>query len=239
MRRIRAAAVTVAVAVTVTVAALSPVGAAAADPVGGFAAVPDVIAGTSPDGLGIWSVRYQRVEGGDPAIAKAINDVIDAEARGQVATYEPSASKTHKWTFNSTGTLSFRSITASELFVGDYSTDMPNMPFRAVATRVFDTRSGILLSWDNLFVDKQAGLLRLSDQTKEILPTVYAAPRAGWQFGDEIAPVDANFKYWIPAARGIELHFPDYQFGRGLPVVTVPWAKIIDLIAPEFVAIAG
>lgn len=205
---------------------------------GGYAAIPDVIAGTSPDHLGTWEVRYQRVAGGDENVAAAINDVIDAEARGQVATYEPSASKTVAWTFNSTGTLSFRPITVSELFVGEYNTDMPNMPFHAVATRVFDKRSGILITWDNLFVDKPAGLARLAEQTKQILPTEYAPPRQGtWQFGNEVAPLDINFKYWIPTADGIELHFGDYQFGRGLAVITVPWARVADLIAPEFAAI--
>jgi hypothetical protein len=39
------------------------------------------------------------------------------------------------------------------------------------------------------------------------------------------------------AAMGIELHFPDYQFGRGLKVITVPWASTVDLIAPEFLPI--
>lgn len=170
--------------------------------------------------------------------ADAINDIIDAEARGQVATYEPSATKTHNWTFNSTGTLLVRPVTVSELFVGEYNTDMPNMPFHAVATRVFDTRSGILIDWDNLFTDKRAGLARLAEQTTQILPTVYAAPRpGGWQFGNEVAPIDVNFKYWLPTAAGIELHFPDYQFGRGLPVITVPWARVADLIAPEFAAL--
>lgn len=214
-----------------------PAVSAEPDAVGGYAATPDVIAGTSADRLGTWEVRYQRLAGGDENVAAAINDVIDAEARGQVATYEPSASKTMPWTFNSTGTLSFRPITVSELFVGEYNTDMPNMPFHAVATRVFDKRSGILISWDNLFVDKRAGLTRLAEQTKQILPTEYASPRQGWQFGNEVAPLDINFKYWIPTAEGIELHFPDYQFGRGFAVITVPWARVADLIAPEFAAI--
>ncbi|MGV0741314.1 DUF3298 domain-containing protein [Mycolicibacterium sp. XJ870] len=207
----------------------------------GFAAAPDVISGRSPDGLGDWTVRYQRVIGGDPAIAGRINEVIDAEARGQVATYEPSATKTQPWTFESDGVVAFRPITVSALFTGEYRTDMPNMPFHAVATRVFDTRSGILISWDNLFTDKQQGLARLSEQTKAILPTVYAPPRSPgvWQFGSEIAPIEDNFRYWIPTAEGIELHFTDWQFARGLPVITVPWGAVEDLIAPQFRPITG
>ncbi|WP_286134992.1 RsiV family protein [Mycobacterium sp. UM_Kg1] len=217
----------------------APVAGAEPESAGGYLAVPAAIAGQSPDRLGVWEVQYQRLAGGDANVVEAINAVIDAEARGQVATYEPSATKTMPWSFNSTGTLSFRPITVSALFLGEYDTEMPNMPFHAVATRVFDKRSGILITWDNLFVDKAAGLARLAEATKQILPTRYAPPRQGWQFGNEVAPIDLNFKYWIPTADGIELHFPDYQFGRGLPVITVPWPRVAELIAPEFAAITG
>ncbi len=220
----------------------SGVATAAPDsPCAAYAPVADSIAGRSPDGLGNWDVRYERVGAGDPLIADAINGVIDAEARGQVATYEPSATKTNPWTLNIDGHVIKRPVTISTLFTGEYNTDQPNMPFRAVATRVFDCRSGILIDWDNLFTDRNAGLARLAEETKRIIPTVYAPPsRPGvWQFGSEVAPVDANFRYWLPTDQGIELHFPDWQFGRGLPVITVDWAVVRDLIAPEFQAITG
>ncbi|BBZ00590.1 hypothetical protein MCHIJ_00270 [Mycolicibacterium chitae] len=206
-----------------------------------FHPVGETITGVSPDQLGHWTVRYQRVAGGNPAIADAINGVIDAEARGQVATYEPSASKTTAWTLDVDGKVLQRPVTISTVFTGEYGTDLPNMPIHAVATRVFDCRSGILIDWDNLFVDKKAGLARLSEQTAKILPTVYAPPSnpGRWQFGSEIAPVDANYRYWVPTGQGIELHFPDGQFGRGVAVITVPWPELRDLIAPEFQAIAG
>lgn len=225
----------------VSILGAGAVSAAPESPCAPYAPIVDTIAGTSPDQLGDWVVRYERVRAGDPAIADAINQVIDAEARGQVATYEPSATKTNPWTLNIDGHVVKRPVTISALFTGEYNTDQPNMPFNAVATRVFDCRSGILIDWDNLFTDKNAGLARLAEQTKRILPTVYAAPsRPGvWQFGSEVAPVDDNFRYWIPTDQGIELHFPDWQFGRGLPVITVGWAAVRDLIAPEFQAITG
>ena len=214
---------------------------AVAEPGGAWFPVGAVIAGESPDQLGDWIVRYERLGGPDPVMVHRINEVIDAEARGQVATYEPSATKTHPWTLDVNGALTFREITVSALFTGEYDTDLPNMPIHTVGTRVFDNRSGILIDWDNLFVDKSAGLARLSELTKTILPTVYAPPRRPgvWQFGSEIAPVDDNFRFWIPTAGGIELHFPDGQFGRGTAVITVPWAGVADLIAPEFAPITA
>ncbi len=202
---------------------------AAAEPSGvnpGYAAAPALIEGSSPDGLGDWRVDYQRVIGGDPVIADRINEIIDAEARGQVATYEPSATKTNPWTLDIEGKLQFAPMTASALFRGVFDTNLSNMPIETLATRVFDTRSGILLSWDNLFLDKQAGLNRLSAVTKAAMP--------GRQWGSEVAPVDDNFRYWLPTDDGIDLHFPPGQFGRGVTVVSVPGAAIADLIAPVF-----
>lgn len=225
----------------VAIATSGAVSAAPDSPCAAYSSVAESIVGTSPDSLGDWDIRYERVGGGNPVIADAITGVIDAEARGQVATYEPSATKTNPWTLNIGGRVIKRPVTISTLFTGQYNTDQPNMPIHTVATRVFDCRSGILIDWDNLFTDKNAGLARLSEQTKRIIPTVYEPPaRPGiWQFGSEIAPVEANYRYWIPTADGIELHFPDWQFGRGLPVITVGWTAVRDLIAPEFQAITG
>lgn len=228
------------IASVVAAIALPAVNFAWAEPVPNelsFTAVPGVVAGTSPDGLGTWSVHYQRIDGANPDTAAAINAGIDAEAMGQVQHQTWDASTRRPWTFDAGGTACFRPMTISELFIGQYNTDEPNMPIRTVATVVFDNRSGILITWDNLFRDKSAGLTRLSEQTAAILPTVYPQRHPGeWQ-QSAFAPIDINFKYWIPTAQGIELHFPDYQFGRGLKVITVPWARVEDLVAPDFLPV--
>jgi hypothetical protein len=203
-----------------------------------YTVVPDLLAGGSPNGLGNWTVQYERIAGGDPEITDAINGILEDEARGQGWLYVASASKNHQWTFHTTGTLYFRPTTISEIFLGEYNTDMPNMPFQTVATRVFDARSGIQIVWENLFRDERDGLTRLSELTKAILPAVYPPPPGGWgQYSAGMAPVDINFKYWVPSTAGVELHFPDYQFGRGLHTITIPWARVSDLFAPEFLPI--
>ncbi|MFA4081385.1 DUF3298 domain-containing protein [Mycobacteroides salmoniphilum] len=241
--KIRIARPATAVASAVAVLMLAVGAVAWADPVSNgvsYGVVSDDIVGTSWNGLGNWSVRYQRIDGGNPDVTAAINDAIDNVTREQVQTYEWRPSTTHHWTFDSVGTLSFRPITISALFTGEYNTDLPNMPFHTVSTQVFDSRSGIPITWDNLFRDKSAGLTRLSEQTAVILPTTYPPPRPGaWRYGGGMAPIDINFKYWIPTTQGIELHFPDFQFGRGLKVITVPWAKVADLLTPTFLPIMG
>lgn len=207
-----------------------------------YIVVPDVLAGGSPNGLGDWTVNYEKTAGGNPEITDAINKILDDEANGQVWTYVASSSKTSPWTFHTQGRLTFRPVTISALYLGQYNAvQLPNMPVHTVATRVFDSRSGIQIVWDNLFVDKQAGLARLSDLTKKILPATYPAPpQGGWaEYGAAMAPMERNFQFWVPTNTGIELHFPDRQFGRGLRVITIPWPAVGDLIAPEFTAITS
>ena len=76
-------------------------------------------------------------------------------------------------------------------------------------------------------------------------PTVAVASVASptelrtWRRSGQFAPVDVNFKYWIPTREGVALQIPEVQFGRGLKVVIVPWSAISDLIAPEFLPITG
>lgn len=206
-----------------------------------YTVIPARLAGTSPNDLGTWTVDYERLAGGDAAVTDPINQILDDEAAGQVATYVASSSHNTAWTFHTQGRLLFRPVTISALFLGEYNAfELPNMPFQTVATRVFDARSGIQIVWENLFADKQAGLVRLSEQTKKILPTAYPAPLGGWaEYGPNMAPLERNFRAWVPTTAGIELHFPDRQFGRGLHVITVPWSAVIDLIAPNFVPITS
>lgn len=206
----------------------------------GFAPVPSVISGNSPDQLGAWTVHYQRVAGGDEAMASQLNDHLDAEANREVQQATWDGSTKHPWTYDSNGILQVGAMTVSELFVSQYNTSEPHMPVQSVASVVCDSRSGAIITWDNLFVDQQAGLARLSDATGAALAAV--APRnhvRDWRRQGQFAPVDINFKAWMPTAQGIELHFPEYQYGAGLKAVTVPWAKVADLIAPEFAPIMG
>jgi hypothetical protein len=224
----------------ITVAWVAIPGAAPSAHAAGFIGAPSVISGTSPDQLGTWTVHYQRVDGGDPALAGQINDRLDAEATREVQQATWDGSTKRPWTFDADGTLHVGPMTVSEVFVGQYNTNEPRMPIQSVASIVCDSRSGAPITWDNLFVDKQAGLTRLGDATAAALADVAPPDHVrDWRRQGQFAPVDINFKAWIPTASGIELHFPEFQFGGGLKVVTVPWAPLADQISPEFTPIIG
>jgi hypothetical protein len=234
--RLRISLLAAVAAVTVTSVAVpeaEPIAHAA-----GFLAAPSVISGNSPDQLGTWTVHYQRVDGGDPVLADQINDRLDAEANREVQQATWDGSTRRPWTFDAEGTLHVRPMTVSEVFVGQYNTDEPHMPIQSVASIVCDSRGGVPITWDNLFVDKQAGLTRLGDATAAALAAVARPDHVrDWRRQGQFAPVDINFKAWIPTPQGIELHFPEFQFGGGLKMVTVPWATVADQIRPEFAPI--
>jgi hypothetical protein len=224
----------------ITVAWVAVPGADPSAHAAGFIGAPSGISGTSPDQLGTWTVHYQRVDGGDPVLAGQINDRLDAEANREVQQATWDGSTRRPWTFDADGTLHAGPMTVSEVFVGQYNTNEPRMPIQSVASIVCDSRSGVPITWDNLFVDKAAGLTRLGDATAAALSDVAPPDNIrDWRRQGQFAPVDINFKAWIPTASGIELHYPEFQFGGGLKVVTVPWARLADQIRPEFTPIMG
>ncbi|MGA5544562.1 DUF3298 domain-containing protein [Mycobacterium sp. NPDC051198] len=210
------------------------VNAAGAEPAGNTDAL---ISGKSPDGLGTWTVHYQHFDGTSP-VASIINDRIDDEANREVQQATWNGSTRRPWTFDATGTMNVRPTTVSEIFVGQYNTDEPNMPMQSLGSVVCDSRSGAVITWDNLFQDKTSGLIRLSAEVEaRLAPTASPNELRDWRRSGQFAPIDVNFKYWVATPQGIELHFPPLQFGGGLKIVTVPWASMSDQITPEFAAI--
>ena len=79
-------------------------------------------------------------------------------------------------------------------------------PTTYIGTVVIDSRTAKPITLADLFSDEQAGLQRLSEQTK-------------------LEPVETSFADWIPTADGIEIH-------RLPQTLTVPWSALNDVLAP-------
>ncbi|MGZ8748198.1 MAG: DUF3298 domain-containing protein [Mycobacterium sp.] len=133
-----------------------------------------------------------------------------------------------------TGHVSFQGIAVAQIIYG--SLGFGAHPTSYIGTIVIDTRSTDPIMLTDLFVDPQAGLNRLAEQTRSILAA------DGLEVGaDEpgIAPVAENFANRIPTREGLEFHFSEYQFGPRLPaVVTVPWTALTPMMAPALADIA-
>jgi hypothetical protein len=195
------------------------------------------IDGYSADGLGTWKATRYELLGGDPAVSRAFNDASQAVARDQLARAVHGAREgTTPWSFEANGQVTFRSVVIAQVITS--ALYFGAQPSSEAGTVVIDSRNAQPVTIGDVFADERAGLDRLSQQTKVILPKVN-----GWNgtMADEPgnAPLRENFANWVPSADGMELHFPAHQFGIGVAeTITVPWANVTDLLAPNMVDIA-
>lgn len=215
-------------------AALVAAGATLADTGTSYVATYDV--STTVIDLGArWHVNVGQLSGGNDAVATAFNNASVASGRTMGSLLDGDDVDRDHATFDSTPTVSFRPTAVVQVLHGAYYHQGAAHPLNYVTTIVIDTRTATPITLDDLFVDTQAGLRRLCEQTKKIWPTVYGRPMSD-EPGN--APAEKNFHNWAPTAAGLEIHFEDYQFGHGQPVITIPWSQFADLLAPDMRVLA-
>jgi hypothetical protein len=195
------------------------------------------IDGFSPDGLGTWKASRVQLLGGDSAVTRAFNDASQAVLRGQLARAIAGAREgSTPWMFESNGQVTFRRVVIAQVITSAFY--FGAHPSSEAGTVVIDSRTARPVTLADVFRDERAGLKRLSQQTKMILPKVN-----GWNGvmpdAPGNAPVRENFANWAPTADGMELHFAPNQFGLGLAeTIVVPWSQLTDLLAPNMADIA-
>lgn len=177
-----------------------------------------------------WTLSVDLISGGDSRVTQAFNDGVQAIANKQLESYR-TGDTVPNWNFQTTPTIYFGGASVAEVIEGVFMGKGAAHPLNSVGTVVIDSRTGKSLTLGDLFTDKQAGLNRLSEQTKKIFPTQYDHS-ISLENDPGAAPTDENFANWIPTPSGLELHFADYQFGHGLPRITVPWDALTDVLAP-------
>lgn len=184
------------------------------------------------DGKGRWTLVVDTITGGDPRVASAFNSAVHASAAGQLGPVKGDADPDGTWTFETQPQIYFGGASVSELISGLYVHVPSAHPTSSISTVVIDSRTAKPITLADLFTDKQAGLNRLSDQTKALLPAVSGVGPTPMPDEPGNAPTEANFANWIPTPEGLELHFADYQFFHGTPTITVPWSALDGLLAP-------
>ncbi|MGW6377664.1 RsiV family protein [Rhodococcus sp. NPDC055112] len=177
-----------------------------------------------------YDVTLPRIEGGNPAVIAEFNESVAAALQDQID--GPGDER-----FTLEGREAFARIggrVVSGLLVTSWNANPPGAhPTPLVATVVVGVDDAQPITLAALFPDLQAGLNRLSEESARLLP----ATAAGEEFEREgIAPTELNFANWLPTPAGMEIHFSDYQVGPhaiGLVVITVPWDRLADVVAPE------
>ncbi|WP_445166382.1 RsiV family protein [Mycolicibacterium sp. Dal123E01] len=191
------------------------------------------------DGKGRWTLVVDTITGGDPQVAGAFNSAVHSSASGQLDPVKRAAGSDGTWTFDTQPQIYFGGASVSELISGLFSPALAAHPTSIVSTVVIDSRSAKPITLGDLFTDKQAGLNKLSEQTKALLPGLSGVGPTPMPDAPGNAPTEANFANWIPTPEGVEIHFADYQFFHGTPVITVPWSALDGLLAPGMDALRG
>lgn len=187
---------------------------------------------------GSWHVTVGQIADGNNAVAKAFNDASMASGRTMAAMLDADNVIRTDADFDAQPAVSFRPTAVAQVLTGVYFWRHAAHPLDYVTTIVIDSRTARPIALEDLFTDTQAGLNRLSEQTKRLLPAAYGRASAPDGNLPGNAPIAKNFHNWIPTAKGLEIHFEDYQFAHGLPVITVPWIELTDVLAPNMQILA-
>ena len=180
---------------------------------------------------------HDTVSGGDPKVAEAFNHAVHAAAQRLLDDATRGAKPQSQWTFETSPQIFFTAASISALISGTYNDETAAHPVGSVINVVIDSRSATPITLRELFTDDQAGLNRISEQTKLLLPPAMGATATPMPNIPGNKPLLENFDNWIPTPAGLEIHFADYEFIHGTPVITVPWAAIDDLLAPGMEAL--
>lgn len=212
-------------------AAITTPGVALGD--GGTSSGATYAVSTTPIDIGgSWHLTVGQIAGGKDAVATAFNNASIASGRTMAAMLDADKVFRADADFDAQPAVSFRPTAVAQVLTGVYFWHRAAHPLDFVTTIVIDSRTARPITLEELFTYTPAGLTRLSEQTKRLLPAVYG--RGSAPDGDlpGNAPIAKNFRNWVPTAKGLEIHFEDYQFAHGLPVITVPWSELTDVLAP-------
>jgi hypothetical protein len=195
------------------------------------------IEGGTPDQMGSWAAQFGELSGGDPRVVQAFNDASRAAAQGQIDRLKSVVNPGLAWSLKSSGRVTFRRIAVGQVITGtEFYGAVPTVEYSTV---VIDSRTARPITIADLFTDEQAGLQRLSEQTKVMLGKTYGFDGGRQPDQPGNAPLAQNFANWIPTADGMEIDFAPYQFGaRYTEKITVPWSALADVLAPDMQALA-
>ena len=207
-----------------------------------YPVAPSSSTGATPDGHGTWTLKLLTISGGDGKVADAFNTAVQASAQQLLDAAKRDAAPATTWDFQTAPHIFFSSASVSEQFDGVYFAQGAAHPIDTASTVVIDSRMATPITLKDLFVSEQAGLDRLSQQTKQLLPAVLGIGPAPIADQPGSAAVEANFANWVPTPQGIQISFNDGQFSQsapphGVPPLTIPWSAVDDLLAPGMTAL--
>jgi len=194
-----------------------------------------------PDG--IWNVvwRYPQFRVGSTPLANAMNQDILGEIETRIEAFEsgPAAVRQLPGKINNlTGsfTVDMVSLDLVSLTLKWIDDTSPAHPATNIETLNYALNSGQRLDLGDIFLDTQAALAILSEQSREQLRRSLGADYEAAVVTDGTTPVATNFVDWALTTAGLRVTFSEYQVGTyadGMPSVLIPWSSLKSVMLPN------
>jgi hypothetical protein len=191
----------------------------------------------------IWFVvwRYPQFRAGSTPLATAMNQDILDEIQTRITAFEggPAAVRQLPGKVNTlTGTftvdmLSPDLVSLTLKWVDDTS---PAHSATNIETLTYALNSGERLDFGQLFVDPQAALAILAQQSEAQLRRSLGADYDPVVVAHGSAAAGANYDNWALTTAGLKVTFAEYQVGTyadGMPAVLIPWSSLKSVMRPD------
>jgi|GEM_PF-1296699 hypothetical protein len=191
----------------------------------------------------IWFVvwRYPQLRTGSTPLAGVVNQDIVDEVTTRIATFEEGPAVQQQLpgkTNNLTGTftvdmVSWDLVSFTLKWVDDTA---PGHPSISIETVNYALDSGQRLDFGQIFLDTQAAVAIISQQSQEQLRKSLGKRYDATLVAAGAGAVADNFDDWALTPAGLKVVFAEFQVGTaavGMPSVSIPWASLKGVMQPN------
>jgi hypothetical protein len=194
-----------------------------------------------PDRLWFVVWRYPQFRTGSTPLASVMNQDILDEVSTQIATFEDGPAAVEQLpgkTNNLTGsfTVDMLSPDLASLTLKWVDDTSPGHPSTTIETLNYALNSGQRLDFDQIFLDTQAAVAIISQQSKAQLRRSLGKGYNATVVDAGAAAVPDNFDNWALTPAGLKVTFAEFQVGTyaaGMPSVLIPWASLKSVMQPD------
>ena len=112
----------------------------------------------------------------------------------------------------------------------------PAHPSTTIETLNYALNSGQRIDFDQIFLDTQAAVAIISQQSKAQLRKSLGKDYNPTVVDDGAAAVADNFDNWALTPAGLKVTFAEFQVGAytdGMPSVLIPWSSLKSVMRPD------
>jgi hypothetical protein len=191
----------------------------------------------------IWFVvwRYPQFRVGTTPLASVMNQDIVDEVTTRIEAFEDGPAAVRQLpgkTNNLTGTFTVNMLSPdlASLTLKWVDDTSPAHPSTTIETLNYALNSGQRIDFDQIFLDTQAAVAIISQQSKAQLLKSLGKDYDAGVVDDGAAAVADNFDNWALTPAGLKVTFAEFQVGTyadGMPSVLIPWSSLKGVMQPN------